>query len=64
MTQFFALLSLVFKIAFVLVFDSVHHKRRNRRFWTSALLSPEEVDRIRRILAACEESQPEISSRD
>ena len=34
MTQFFALLSIVFMIPFVILFDRVHQRKRNyRRLW-------------------------------
>jgi hypothetical protein len=55
MSQYFALLSIVFMMGFVMVFDKVHLKRRNGRFWETGVLSRQEVDRLIRILSACQE---------
>jgi hypothetical protein len=51
MTHHFALCSIVFMMAFVMVFDRSHHRHR----WTVNLLSPEELDQLRMILSACQE---------
>jgi hypothetical protein len=57
MSQYAALYSIVFMIGFVSLFD-VRHKRQ--RFWhmfaSVALMSPEQVDQIRRIQSACGEA--------
>ena len=56
MERTFALLSVVFMMAFVIVFDRVHYKRCTARFWKTGLLSQWEVDQIRAILSACQQS--------
>ena len=53
MERTYALLSIVFMMAFIIVFDSVHHKGRNARFCKTMLLSQHEVNRILAILTAC-----------
>ena len=57
MSHYAALLSVVFMISFVSLFD-VRHKRQ--RFWqmftSVALMSPEQVDQIRKIQSACREA--------
>jgi hypothetical protein len=53
--RYFALLSIVFMMAFVMVFDKAHFERRNARFWRTGLLSRQEVDQLVRILSACQE---------
>jgi len=55
MTQFCSLLSIVFMMSFVFVFDNVHHKGCNARFCLNKLLATSEVDQIRQILAACQD---------
>jgi len=55
MTQFCSLLSIVFMMSFVIVFDKVHHKGCNARFCLNNLLASNEVDQIRQILAACQD---------
>jgi hypothetical protein len=52
----FALLSLTFMISTVLVFDRVHYAGFLRRFFRSNLLSMDEVERLRNIMAACQEA--------
>lgn len=52
MSRYFALLSIVFMMGFVMVFDKAHLKRRNTRFLKTGLLSREDVDRLVRILSA------------
>ena len=54
MSQFFALLSVVFMISFVLVFDRVHIHGYIARFCRGGLLSVGEIDQIRKIVTACE----------
>jgi len=53
MHQYFALLSVVFMMSFVALFDSMHVDKRNARFCKEALMSPEEIDRLLNILSAC-----------
>ena len=51
-----ALLSLVYMIIFVFLFDGVHYKRKLGA-WLSGgnLMSRDELDRVRAIWAACED---------
>ncbi|HTS62494.1 MAG TPA: hypothetical protein VMH28_10735 [Candidatus Acidoferrales bacterium] len=56
MSHYAALFSIVFMIGFVYLFDYQHRYHRLIRFFTSAaLMSPGEVDLIRRIQLAGEE---------
>jgi hypothetical protein len=56
MSRYFALLSIVFMMGFVMVFDKVHLENRNARFCLTGVLSRQEVDQLLRILMACQES--------
>ncbi len=53
MLQQFALLSIVFMMGFVILFDRVHREGSNRRFCKNTLLSPAELDQLRNIVASC-----------
>ena len=53
MAQEFALLSIVFMIAFVMMFDRIHWRRHS---WAQYLMSREDLDRIMRILEASNEA--------
>ena len=55
MAQQFALLSIVFMMAFVIVFDRVHREGTNRKFCKNTLMSSTELDQLRSILAACQD---------
>jgi len=55
MSHYFALLSIVYMMGFVMLFDNLHLRKRNERFWKSGLLSRYEVDRLVKILAACQD---------
>ncbi|HTP35974.1 MAG TPA: hypothetical protein VMJ75_27555 [Candidatus Acidoferrales bacterium] len=55
MEHHFALLSVIFMMGFVLVFDRVHQERSDARFCAFSLLGAHEVDQIRQILAACQD---------
>lgn len=55
MTQQYALFSIVFMMAFVVLFEKVHD-RRVHGFGLVALMAPDQVDRIFRIMAACQEA--------
>jgi len=55
MSPHFALLSIVFMISFVLLFDRVHIERSHARFVKKCLLSAQELGRLQRILSACQE---------
>lgn len=54
MNQSFALLSIVFMMGFVLVFDRRHRSGYIARFCSSNLLSSKELDLLRKVIAACE----------
>ena len=51
-TQYYSLLSLVFMMVAVVMFDRVH----NSRLWPKSLLSKNDVDALVRIWNACQES--------
>jgi predicted transcriptional regulator len=55
MSRYFALLSIVFMMGFVMVFDKVHLKNCNVRFCKKGVLSRQEVDQLLRIMSACGE---------
>jgi hypothetical protein len=55
MEHHYALLSVVFMIGFVLVFDRLHQGRSDARFCAFNLMGTQEVDQIRQILAACQD---------
>ena len=54
-TQYYALLSIIFMINFVLLFDRAHFKAGNTRFCNKRLLDEHDVDRLRCIWSACQE---------
>ena len=56
MSQIFALVSVVFMMGFVVVFDWLHQGRRDSYFCANSLLGLGDVDRIRQILAACQDA--------
>ena len=55
MMHFFALWSIVFMMGFVVTFDNLHHKTRSKRL-LSPLLTADEVDQMRAIWCACQDS--------
>ncbi len=55
-TEYYALLSIVFMIGFVLRFDRMHFKTGITRFCNTGLLDEQDIGRIRRIWSACQES--------
>ena len=55
MSPHFALLSIVFMISFVLLFDRVHIERSHALFVKKCLLSAQDLGRLQRILSACQE---------
>jgi hypothetical protein len=56
MSHYAALFSIVFMIGFVCVFDLRHQRQRFCQLLAStALMTPEELERIRMIWSACEE---------
>ena len=57
MPHYAALLSIVFMMGFVWLFNLRHERRRLCRLFASvALMTPQELDWIRQIQSACEES--------
>jgi hypothetical protein len=54
MSSYYALLSIVYMIVFVALFDKVHFRRWASRFLANRLLGTDETNRILRILAACQ----------
>jgi hypothetical protein len=55
MTQYSALLSIVYMIVVVLLFDRLHRSGLLTRFCKDRLLSSNEVDQLRQIMDACQE---------
>ena len=55
MHHYCALLSIVFMMSFVALFDCKHLEKRNARFCKHGLLSQEEIGRLQRILTACQD---------
>jgi hypothetical protein len=55
-TEYYALLSIVFMTCFALLFDKVHYKTHNASFCKKGLLDEGDIDRLRRIWSACQES--------
>jgi len=55
MSHYWALLSIIFMMSFVLIFDRVHAVKRNIRFIRRCLMNDGDVNRLRLILAACQE---------
>jgi len=55
MANYMALFSIVFTMSFVVLFDDVHRRNRCNRV-LSSLLSRDELDRLRTIWEACQES--------
>ena len=53
MAQQFALLSIVYMMGFVMVFDRIHWRRHS---WSRNLMSKEDVARIMRILEASQDA--------
>ena len=57
MEHFCALWSIVFMMGFVMVFDGTHHRKRLERLIRAVnLFSQDEMDQVRAIWAACQES--------
>ena len=54
-TQIYSLLSIVFMMGFVVVFERVHEDRRDSRFCSMNLMGVQDVNRILQILAACQD---------
>ena len=56
MSHHFALLSLIFMMSFVMVFDKVHWRKKISRFLSSNLLDQDEVTQLQAIWSACQDS--------
>jgi hypothetical protein len=56
MSHYFALDSIIFMMSVVMVFDRTHFRKRNARFCETNLLNSRDVDRLRNILLACQQS--------
>lgn len=56
MTQYYALLSMVFLMCVVVLFDRVHRAGYITRFCKQGLLSGSELDQLRKIAMACDEA--------
>jgi hypothetical protein len=55
-SQYCALLSMVFMMIFVALFDGVHQRNRhNRQTWALNLLSQQDLDRLMMIMSACQD---------
>ena len=52
----YALLSLIYMMCFVILFDRVHYKRRLQSWLSGAMMSGAELERIMAIWSACQES--------
>jgi hypothetical protein len=55
MSPYFALLSIVFMISFVLLFDRVHIEKSNARFFKNCLLTAQGIGRLQSILSTCQD---------
>jgi hypothetical protein len=57
MANYSALLSIVFMMSYVVLFDAVHWRKRfTRLFCSSNLLSQDELDRLATIWSACQDA--------
>ena len=54
--HYYALLSVIFMMGFVCLFDCMHVEKWKIRFCNDGLLSSDEIDRLRKIMLACQES--------
>jgi hypothetical protein len=50
-----ALLSIVYMMSFVILFDRVHYKRRLAAWVSGALMTGKELERIMALWSACQE---------
>jgi hypothetical protein len=59
MQRYFALLSIVYMMAFVLLFDRMHWRRRLAwQHWSGNLMSQKDAERIQKIWAASQIELP------
>ena len=57
MERYCALSSIIYMMGFVMVFESSHHRKRLERLFCSVnLFSSDELDQVRAIWAACQET--------
>ncbi len=56
MTRYYALLSLVYMMTFVMLFDKNHWRKKIQRYLSANLYNQEEVARLQAIWSACQES--------
>ena len=57
MEHYCALSSIIFMMAFVIVFDGAHHRKKLERLFRSLnFFDQDELDRVRAIWAACQET--------
>jgi hypothetical protein len=55
-SQYCALLSMVFMMIFIAMFDGIHQRNKhNRQLWALTLLSQQDLDRLMMIMSACQE---------
>jgi hypothetical protein len=54
-SQYCALLSMVFMMIFVALFDGVHQRKRHRQSWALNLLSQQDLDQLMMIMSACQD---------
>jgi hypothetical protein len=55
MTGKYALLSLVYMMSFVIMFDRVHYKRRLQAWLSGSMMNAAELQRLMAIWTACQE---------
>lgn len=56
MSQYYSLLSIVFMMSVVVIFDKVHFAKVKALFFKNGLMTEQDIDRMRAILSACQES--------
>ena len=55
MSHYYALLSIIFMMSFVALFDCMHVDGSNARFCKDRLMSQDDANQLMNILAACQE---------
>jgi hypothetical protein len=57
MQHYYALASIIYMMGFVIVFEGTHYRQKMERLFRSiSFLSPDEVDQVRAIWAACQDT--------
>ena len=56
MTGHYALLSIIYMMGFVILFDRVHYKRRLQAWLSGAMMNAAELERLMAIWTACQEN--------